>query len=135
VSSTPVLKAGGAYVPLDPSYPCERLAFILGDSGARLLLTDSRLLECLAVDQLPAICLDTDPTLLSEGQTDNPESDVAENNFAYMIYTSGSTGHPKGCQIEHSNLMNYLNWDCRFFTVMAKAVPLVCSLLLPFILR
>jgi amino acid adenylation domain-containing protein/non-ribosomal peptide synthase protein (TIGR01720 family) len=115
VSVLAVLKAGGAYVPLDLTYPQERLSFMLEDSAARLLLTDRQFLERLTGDQLRVICLEPNPELLSEGQTDNPDRTIAGDDLAYVIYTSGSSGRPKGCQIEHRNLMHYLTWASRYF--------------------
>jgi amino acid adenylation domain-containing protein len=104
-----ILKAGGAYVPLDPSYPSERIAFMIEDSGIRVLLTQQRLLK-----QLPAIdgttfCLDSDWSTIAAGSTQNLDLPLASRHLAYMIYTSGSTGKPKGVQIEHGSVVNFLN--------------------------
>jgi amino acid adenylation domain-containing protein/non-ribosomal peptide synthase protein (TIGR01720 family) len=110
-----VLKAGGAYVALDPAHPRARLAFMLEDSRARLLLTHASLAESFASDRLTVIGLDASGDLLLGRPADNPDRDVAAHNLAYVIYTSGSTGRPKGCQIEHGNLSNYLNWARRHY--------------------
>lgn len=111
-----VLKAGSAYVPLDPAYPGEWLAFMLRDSEARLLLTESPLLARLPDDRPATICLDSDREFLAGASADNSDSAVADENLVYVIYTSGSTGRPKGCQIEHRNLMHYLGWaDGRYY--------------------
>ncbi|MEW5925947.1 MAG: amino acid adenylation domain-containing protein [Gemmatimonadota bacterium] len=93
-----VLKAGGAYVPLDPAYPAERLAFMLADSGARVLLTQERLR-----DRLPA--LEAELVVLDEevpGDDDAPlPAGVSPESLAYVVYTSGSTGQPKGTGVPH----------------------------------
>ena len=114
-----VLKAGGAYVPLDATYPPERLAFMLEDSGAKVLLTQSRLLDGASgkwqvAGQQPSamICLDTDWPSIAQSAISNQQSAISPDNLAYLIYTSGSTGQPKGVMITHRGLINYLTW-CR----------------------
>ncbi|MEO1348694.1 MAG: amino acid adenylation domain-containing protein [Cyanobacteria bacterium J06635_15] len=107
-----ILKAGGAYVPLDPAYPSERLAWVLSDSQASILLTQQHLLVEKLVDKLPqhqalVFCLDTDwKTIPLNGE--NLFSSATPKNLAYVIYTSGSTGKPKGVQITHSSVVNFL---------------------------
>jgi amino acid adenylation domain-containing protein len=113
-----VLKAGGAYVPLDPAYPAERLAFILADAKAKVLLTGTRLLPALsrleftetAGEPPPIVCIDE---LLKSGSKDlgaRPlDRRVRPENLAYVIYTSGSTGKPKGVQVEHHSVVNFLD--------------------------
>ncbi|AOY84552.2 non-ribosomal peptide synthetase [Moorena producens JHB] len=108
-----ILKAGGAYVPLDPAYPQERLAYMLEDAQAPVLLTHSSLVtnqESLVADkeQLTIVCLDTDWELISQQSQGNTHSDVKPENLAYTIYTSGSTGKPKGVQIPHQSVVNFL---------------------------
>ena len=107
-----ILKAGGAYVPLDPSYPKERLAFMIGDSQAPVVLTQSKLLEHLPTLSIPnrTICLDTDWETVAQESAENPTSSAKAENLAYVIYTSGSTGNPKGVMVEHRSLVNYLCW-------------------------
>ncbi len=104
-----VLKAGGAYVPLDPEYPRDRLAYMLDDSGVKLLLTQAHLLEQLPIPQgLNSLVLGE---TAFEGYSDaNPEIAVHGENLAYVIYTSGSTGQPKGAGNRHSALANRLHW-------------------------
>jgi len=116
-----VWKAGGAYVPLDPHYPPERLAFMLQDSGLRVLLTQERLLAGLPLQDLSgpveAVCLDRDwPQIALENETP-PLSAVGPGNLAYVIYTSGSTGRPKGAMILHRGLVNYLSWCQRAYPI------------------
>ncbi|MFO0142601.1 MAG: amino acid adenylation domain-containing protein, partial [Aphanizomenon sp.] len=102
-----ILKAGGAYVPLDPSYPAERLAYMLDDSQAKVLLTQQQLVNSIPNTGLQVICLDTNWELISTQSDKNPQTQVKANNLAYVIYTSGSTGKPKGVMIEHRSLANF----------------------------
>ncbi|MGE7450413.1 amino acid adenylation domain-containing protein, partial [Pseudomonas qingdaonensis] len=104
-----VLKAGGAYVPLDPEYPQERLAYMINDSRALLLLSQSSLLPRLP-EGLRAQAVLLDQLVLD----DCPDADLpnltAPGNLAYSIYTSGSTGQPKGVLIEHRNTVALIAW-------------------------
>lgn len=103
-----VLKAGAAYVPLDPSYPHSRIAFILEDAQIRLVLTQEMLCNRLPSPNAELICLDADwREIMTEEQADLGFA-VAPENLAYTLYTSGSTGQPKGVQIEHRNVVNFL---------------------------
>ena len=97
-----VLQLGAAYVPLDPHFPAERLAFMLADSQASLLLAVQ-----LQPGELPPF---SGPVLaIDEPGTATPQQSVATlDDVAYVIYTSGSTGKPKGVMIEHSALANFL---------------------------
>jgi amino acid adenylation domain-containing protein len=105
------LKAGAAYLPLDPAFPADRLRFMLDDSKASLLLTRSEEKERLG--ELPAnvraICLDTDWRLISEEGDEDLHVQMSPDNLAYVIYTSGSTGWPKGVQIPHRAVVNFLH--------------------------
>ncbi|MFN6534911.1 MAG: amino acid adenylation domain-containing protein [Nostoc sp. EkiNYC01] len=103
-----VLKAGGAYIPLDPSYPKERLAFILEDAQAPILLTQTSLLEVLPQYKTQVVDLDVDWQKIAQQSQENLFSQLTIDNLAYVIYTSGSTGKPKGVQIPHSALSNFL---------------------------
>ncbi len=102
------LKAGGAYLPLDPIYPPERIAFVLEDAGAPILLTQQKLLNELKPMSARLICLDRDWSEIARKKTDNSQVKARSNQLAYVIYTSGSTGKPKGVQIEHRALVNFL---------------------------
>jgi amino acid adenylation domain-containing protein len=101
-----ILKAGGAYVPLDPSYPAERLAFMLEDAHASVLLTQERLVNQLPLHTGQVVCVDSDWPQISEHEKTNPNSGVAGDNLAYVIYTSGSTGKPKGVMVTHRGICN-----------------------------
>jgi amino acid adenylation domain-containing protein len=111
-----ILKAGGAYVPLDPAYPRERLAFMLEDSQARVLLTQQRLVADINQHSLRIICLDTDWEQISRGITSDPKPASSSDNLAYVIYTSGSTGKPKGVAIEHRATVAFLSWAISVFS-------------------
>ncbi|MCC6569045.1 MAG: acyltransferase domain-containing protein, partial [Anaerolineales bacterium] len=100
-----VLKAGGAYLPLDPSFPSERLAFMLEDSNASIVLTLKALLPEMPKTDAQVICLDA----LDEAKTKRGKKSKAKpDDLAYVIYTSGSTGKPKGVQIHHQAVVNFL---------------------------
>jgi amino acid adenylation domain-containing protein/FkbH-like protein/non-ribosomal peptide synthase protein (TIGR01720 family) len=98
-----VLKSGGAYLPIDLSYPADRLAFMLKDAQAPVLLTENKLRSALPKDVANTICLDEAAAIKSEPDT-NPTTKVTPEHLAYVIYTSGSTGNPKGCGITHRNV-------------------------------
>jgi amino acid adenylation domain-containing protein len=104
-----VLKAGGAYLPLDPTFPPDRVAFMLKDSDARVILTQLRLKNRLGDSRAIVVSLD-------EADLDHYTTDLAETaasnspaaySLAYLMYTSGSTGTPKGVMVEHRNVLNF----------------------------
>lgn len=99
-----ILKAGGGYVPLDPTYPKERLAFMLEDTQAPVVLTEQACLDALPVQGRHVLCLDRDWPLLHEEVPENLEGGATAENLAYVIYTSGSTGQPKGVEIRHYSI-------------------------------
>ncbi|HEV2735061.1 MAG TPA: amino acid adenylation domain-containing protein, partial [Longimicrobiaceae bacterium] len=101
-----VLKAGGAYVPVDPAYPDERVAHMLRDSGAALLLTQAHLAGRFASAGVPLLLLATPRAEPAAAQDGPPRSGVGPQNLAYVIYTSGSTGLPKGVAVAHRSVVN-----------------------------
>ncbi|RKH59280.1 non-ribosomal peptide synthetase, partial [Corallococcus interemptor] len=107
-----ILKAGGAWVPVDPLLPRERLAFMLEDSAAQVLVTQQPL-----VDRFPealharALCLDTERAALAMEPTVAPVTGVTPANMAYLLYTSGSTGTPKGTAVEHRSVANLVTHE------------------------
>ncbi|MFD7033649.1 amino acid adenylation domain-containing protein [Streptomyces sp. NPDC059917] len=105
-----VWKAGGAYVPLDPEYPAERLAFMLTDSGARVVVGRRDTAQDLPAT-CPAVWLDDPHTgaELAELPDTAPKVDIALADLAYVIYTSGSTGVPKGVAVTHGSLVNLVS--------------------------
>lgn len=100
-----VLKAGGAYVPLDPEYPAERLAFMLQDTGAPLVLTVSHLASRLPATSAKVILLDADWPEIKRESSDGFRSGGDADTAAYVIYTSGSTGKPKGVVVPHRGIV------------------------------
>jgi polyketide synthase PksN len=109
-----VLKAGAAYVPLDPTYPCDRIAFLLQDSGAKLLLTDAAHSEQLSKAnraKIKTLVVDRDwEHIQTEAKGRPPAPRAKPSNLAYVIYTSGSTGRPKGVMVEHRQILNTLRY-------------------------
>ncbi|MDF5723371.1 MAG: amino acid adenylation domain-containing protein [Rhizonema sp. PD37] len=112
-----ILKAGGAYVPIDPNYPPKRICFMLEDCGAEVLLTHSQLKNQLGLCdyQYQVLCLDEDN--FANQSTENLSCRSQPDDLAYIIYTSGSTGQPKGVQLLHRGLTNYLHWAKDFYAV------------------
>jgi amino acid adenylation domain-containing protein len=104
-----VLKAGGAYLPLDPGYPTARLAYMLADANAPVLLTQHQLRPRLPDGPAHTLTLDDEPPASSDDSS-NPESGASADNLAYVIYTSGSTGTPKGVMATHRATVNRLAW-------------------------
>jgi amino acid adenylation domain-containing protein len=105
-----VLKAGGAYVPLDPEYPAQRLAFMMADAVAPVLLTQQRLVQGLPPQAAKVLCLDSDWEAITAESEQNCRRVVTAENAAYVIYTSGSTGQPKGAINTHQGICNRLLW-------------------------
>jgi amino acid adenylation domain-containing protein/thioester reductase-like protein len=104
-----ILKAGGAYMPLDPDFPEARVAMMLADSQPLVLLTEERLKAALPARDYRVVSMDGDWEEIAQGQTTNPKSGLVPDNLAYLIYTSGSTGIPKGVEIPHQAMVNFLN--------------------------
>ncbi len=110
-----IVKTGAAYVPIDPTYPADRIAHMLGDSGARLVVTTSAARESIsagmAEDPIPVLVLD-DAATATRMQHSSPApiadeergATIRPDQLAYIIYTSGSTGRPKGVLVPHSGL-------------------------------
>ncbi|WP_416235761.1 amino acid adenylation domain-containing protein [Nostoc sp. UHCC 0252] len=134
-----ILKAGGAYVPIDPNYPQERIRFMLEDCGAKVLLTHSQLklgagdwgLGTGNKETFPQsrsiLCLDCNN--FANQPTENPSRQSQPDDLAYVIYTSGSTGQPKGVQLLHRGLSNYLHWAKDYYAVaQGRGTPVQSSL-------
>ncbi|WP_085656286.1 non-ribosomal peptide synthetase [Pseudomonas sp. B11(2017)] len=109
-----VLKAGGAYVPLDPDYPADRVAYMLEDSRARVLLTERDIAATLTVGAGTDVVL-MDEVALDGYARETPRTQVTPDNLAYVIYTSGSTGKPKGVAIAHRNVMALIDWSAQVY--------------------
>ncbi|MEN6327614.1 MAG: amino acid adenylation domain-containing protein, partial [Syntrophomonas sp.] len=106
ICSIGILKCGAAYLPLDPNYPSERLEFMLQDAGAKILMADDDLYE-----KVPNYQGEMIPTSrLGELDADTRLKPPRAEDLFILLYTSGSTGLPKGCMLEHRNLVNYCRW-------------------------
>ncbi len=114
-----VLKAGGAYVPLDPSYPPARIAMLLEDSAAAVVLTHSSVANKLPSGSWKIIAIDAVEREILDHTAAAPSFKTNPENCAYIIFTSGSTGRPKGVQITYANLLNLVRWHQRAFNVTA----------------
>ncbi|MEQ1911190.1 MAG: amino acid adenylation domain-containing protein, partial [Vicinamibacterales bacterium] len=119
VSTLSVLKAGAAYLPIDSSTPPERVAFILTDAQAPLLLTHRGHATRLPAGPWRVIDLDADAPGIAARTMLSPSIEPAPEDLAYVIYTSGSTGTPKGVEITHANLLNLVDWHQHAFGVSA----------------
>src|SRR5579885_234450 len=116
-----ILKAGGAYLPLDPNYPSERLAFMLHNARAPVLLTVQQLLEAVPADYHgQRVCLDEPGAGWQQMPCSNTRNRSHPLNLAYVIYTSGSTGQPKVVMVSHRGLCNHMHW-------MQTAYPLTST--------
>jgi amino acid adenylation domain-containing protein len=116
LASLAVMKAGAAYLPIDPNYPRERLSFILSDSRAPIVLSDSAVADKLPDGNWRRLLLDREDLT---GRTPRAleATEVCTDHLAYVIYTSGSTGTPKGVEITHANLLNLVCWYQNAFAV------------------
>ncbi len=106
IGALAILKAGGGYLPLDPSYPKDRIAQYLRDSGAPVVVTESELAAEYARFDVETLLIDSDPAI-DAAPSKNPEVAVRADDLAYLIFTSGSTGQPKGVMICHRNVSNF----------------------------
>ncbi|HEX2076696.1 MAG TPA: amino acid adenylation domain-containing protein, partial [Longimicrobium sp.] len=133
VAPLAVWRAGGVYLPLDPSYPAERLSFLLHDSGASHVLTESSVADVLPEYEAEVVLMDG-PSLppASSPLSGKGEHDLASepggNDLAYLIYTSGSTGTPKAVMVEHGQLAHTLSGALEVFGFGADdVVPALAS--------
>ncbi|MFH9425812.1 amino acid adenylation domain-containing protein [Streptomyces sp. NPDC017529] len=101
-----VWKAGGAYVPLDPEYPVDRLGFMVGDSGASVVLATAETAPVVAGGAAEVVLLDEAARDVGDQPAGPLESAVPAGQLAYVIYTSGSTGRPKGVAVSHGGVAN-----------------------------
>ena len=109
-----VLKSGAAYQPLDPSYPPERLSFMIGDAGAKLLIADRALLSLVPEYAGPVLTLDEIPAL---PPCEEPLPRPKPEDLFILLYTSGSTGTPKGVMLEHGNLAAFCSWYTQYYSM------------------
>jgi amino acid adenylation domain-containing protein len=105
-----ILKAGAAYLPLDPDYPKERLAFMVEDAGARVVV--ARRADTVAAERTGEVVYVDDEEAARE---DDAPSGATPASLAYVIYTSGSTGKPKGCEVTHGNVIRLFDATDHWF--------------------
>ena len=117
-----ILKAGGAYLPIDPVYPKDRLAFMLEDADAPVLLTQSSLAAELPEHQMKVVYFDRDRAELERLPTTNPQNLATPDDLAYVIYTSGSTGKPKGTRVTHYNVARLMQATEKWYGFNEKDV-------------
>ena len=103
-----VLKAGGAYVPLDPGYPRDRLRFMAEDADVAIVLTSEDLSDRFDSQACRILCLDREQKRIAREVDHNLPPTATSQDLAYILYTSGSTGQPKGVEIPHRALVNFL---------------------------
>ena len=101
VAMLAILKTGGAYVPLDPTYPRQRPRYMLQDTAARVVVTESAHVEMLGTTPAQLVCLERDGPSIAACPDAPPGSDATAGDVAYVIYTSGSTGQAKGVCVPH----------------------------------
>ncbi|MEQ9692716.1 MupA/Atu3671 family FMN-dependent luciferase-like monooxygenase [Shimia sp. SDUM112013] len=106
IGALAILKAGGAYVPMDPTYPEDRIAHYIKDSGAEVIVTQTELSETLPQSDAALLFIDSD-LRISGAAVSNLDLSLSEDTLAYVIYTSGSTGVPKGVMVSHKNVSNF----------------------------
>ncbi len=113
-----ILKSGSAYVPMETAYPQERLAFMLEDTEAPVLLTQQSLLANLPEHKAQLVCLDTEWEKVAQESEENLSVEMTADSLAYVIYTSGSTGKPKGVLVTHYNVVRLFEatYDWYHFT-------------------
>src|SRR5712671_4880906 len=132
ISMLGVLKAGGVYVPLDPQAPADRVGYIIGNCGIRVLITNHERRSALTPETLDTLecCISTDQaengkdgkllpwSLLAEFPADHaPAVSLIETDLAYILYTSGSTGRPKGVMLSHQNALTFVDWCAAKFNI------------------
>ncbi|WP_443065366.1 amino acid adenylation domain-containing protein [Streptomyces sp. NBC_00536] len=116
-----IMKAGAAYLPLDPAYPADRLAYMLQDSGARIVLTERALRAALPATGAVLVDLTDDHAAIAARPATAPEVALAPEDLAYAIYTSGSTGRPKGVLVSHAGIGNLAAVQAEAFEVTAAS--------------
>jgi len=122
VAMLAILKAGGAYVPLDPDYPVERLRFMVEDSGMRLMISRSGVVEQLP-QRVEVINLDQRSEEIEQESEQEVGKRSEADNLAYVMYTSGSTGRPKGISIPQRGVVRLVK-ETRYVELNDREVML-----------
>ncbi|VAW58564.1 Polyketide synthase modules and related proteins, partial [hydrothermal vent metagenome] len=109
VATLGILKAGACYIPLDPEYPQDRIQYMLENSNAKLVVTQSSVLKHIALpERATPVQVDLDKNIIQSQPCKNPQIKINANDLAYIIYTSGSTGKPKGVMVHHGAMGNFI---------------------------
>ncbi len=108
-----VLKTGATYLPVDPTYPADRLAYMIADAGASIVVTETSMAHLVSGADAIAVVLDVDGPAIDRRPATDPGVRVHHLDAAYVVYTSGSTGRPKGVVIEHRGFANSVAWHAR----------------------
>ncbi|MFJ8329972.1 amino acid adenylation domain-containing protein [Streptomyces sp. NPDC094437] len=116
-----IMKAGAAYLPLDPAYPADRLAYMLQDSGVRVVVTQRELRDRLPGTEAALVDLTTDRAALNARPATAPKTAPVAEDLAYAIYTSGSTGRPKGVLVSHAGIGNLAAVQAEAFGVTGES--------------
>jgi amino acid adenylation domain-containing protein len=112
-----ILLAGGVYVPLPPEYPADRLAYLVADAGAAMILTESTVRADLPAG-VPVVTLDRQwPEIAAAPRREPPR--IADGQAAYLVYTSGSTGRPKGVVVTHAGIRNRVLFSVQRYAMTA----------------
>ena len=116
VSILGVIKSGAAFVPVDMKYPQERIRFILEDAKVKVVITnDSQTAKNYNLDGFNSVVLNEEAAIVDSCSSDNLEEDASAETLMYAIYTSGTTGGPKGVEIQHDTLLNYVFWANEYY--------------------
>lgn len=114
-----ILKSGAAYLPIEPEHPKERIRYLLEESKAEILLTNTELADQVS---FKGEVIKLDNSSIFRGDATNPDFTCQPENLAYIIFTSGTTGQPKGVMIEHRSIVNTLLWRKSYYGFSTKDV-------------
>ncbi|HET9280297.1 MAG TPA: amino acid adenylation domain-containing protein, partial [Flavitalea sp.] len=124
-----IMKTGAAYVPIDPEYPAERIAFMLDDSKAQVVIVSESTSSILqAQENVEVILLDNHASVLNFQSVENLGVDIHPDDLVYVLYTSGSTGRPKGVKMPGGGMVNLLCWQQKQFGSNKRRVLQFASL-------
>ncbi|NRB37084.1 MAG: amino acid adenylation domain-containing protein [Pseudomonadales bacterium] len=121
------LKCGAVYIPVDINYPIKRINYILEDSSARCILSESGMQETLKDIQANKVYLDSLSAEIQKHKTDNLNLTIDIDDLLYLIYTSGSTGLPKAAMVKQRGEINLIQWYIKEFTLNESDKVLISS--------